>query len=349
MMNSLNKRFLGHTNIQLTELGFGGAGLGNLYREVSDEAVEDSLDATWLNGIRYFDTAPYYGFGLSEIRLGNYLQNLNRNRYVLSSKVGRLLKPVDQVNSTAMRHGFCSSMPFEPVYDYSYDGIMQSFDGSLLRLGLDSIDILFIHDIGELTHGDNHTEIFRTAMDSGYLALDELRNDGRIKAVGIGVNEWEACDQAMNYGQFDCFLLAGRYTLLEQAALERFLPRCHSHGASVIIGGAYNSGILATGTKSGKPLYYDYQPAPESIIERVRQIELICHEFDIPLAAAALQFPLAHPAISSVIPGLSSPTHVEQTLALHRHPIPYDLWQALRDADLIHPDAPLPKQNAGVA
>ena len=343
-MTSLpRKRVLGATPVQIPELGFGGAALGNLYRQVCDEVAAETLNTAWEQGIRFFDTAPYYGFGLSEARLGDYLRGVERNDFVLSTKVGRLLTPVDNIDGNALRHGFRSPMPFEPIYDYSYDGVMRSFETSLQRLRLQHLDLLLLHDIGAVTHGSRHSAVFAEAMDGGQRALVELRSSGLVRAIGVGVNESEVCIQAMEHGDFDCFLLAGRYTLLEQGALDSLLPKCVAHGVSVIVGGPYNSGILATGVDGVEPVYYNYAPAPEAIIERVRRIQRLCQEFDVPLAAAALQFPLAHPAVAAVIPGLASSTDVRQALALHRHPIADAFWQALRDAELVHPQAPLPQ------
>ena len=293
-------------------------------------------------GLSYMDTAPYYGFGLSERRVGDALRQEPRNSFVLSTKVGRLLQPCDLVDDDETRHGFCSSMPFEPIYDYSYDGIMRSYEDSLQRLGLNRIDILYIHDIGQVTHGDDNTRLFKIAMESGYKALDELRSSGQIFAFGLGVNEYEVCEAALEYGDFDCFLLAGRYTLLEQDALNTFLPKCEARSISIIIGGVYNSGILALGTRSQQTLYYNYEPAPAAIIKRVQRLETVCDEFQISLAAAALQFPLACPAVASVIVGMGRPQRVEHTLELFSSPIPAEFWQALRDKELLHPSAPVP-------
>ena len=349
MATALTKFPLGATGIQVTELGFGGAGLGNLYREVSDEAVVETLDAAWKQGIRYFDTAPYYGFGLSEARLGAYLRGQGRSSFVLSTKVGRLLVPAHHVKDAAERHGFCSPMPFRPVYDYSHDGVLRSFEASLERLGLERIDLLLLHDVGELTHGADHPAVFAEAMDGGYRALDRLRSEGQVRAIGMGVNEWQVCSQAMDHGDFDCFLLAGRYTLLEQDALDGFLPRCQDRGVAVIVGGPYNSGILATGVLGKGQPRYNYEPAPDAVIKRVRRIEGVCRKFAVPLPAAALQFPLAHPAVASVIPGQACGEDVRQALACCRHPIPGAFWQALRDAGLMHPEAPLPSRREAAA
>jgi D-threo-aldose 1-dehydrogenase len=338
----LPRRPLGHTGLTVSELGFGAAALGNLYRPVSDADARATLESAWVSGLRYFDTAPYYGLGLSERRVGDVLRTVDRDDFVLSSKVGRLLTPAPQVRDASERYGFCSSMPFEPVYDYSYRGVMRSFEDSLQRLGLARIDILFIHDIGALTHGAAHEELFKICMEGGYRALDELRSKGLVGAIGLGVNEWEVCEAAMEHGRFDCFLLAGRYTLLEQQALERFMPKCAAHGASLVIGGAYNSGILATGTRHGGTLYYNYSPAPDAVVERVKRIEALCDEHGVTLAAAALQFPLAHPLVSSVIPGLGTAARVAETLRLLWEKIPGAFWQELKTQGLLRQEAPVP-------
>jgi D-threo-aldose 1-dehydrogenase len=338
---SLRSRPLGGTDLRVSEIGFGAAPLGNLYQEVADTDARATLGAAWDAGVRYFDTAPYYGFGLSERRLGDTLRGQDRDAWVLSTKVGRLLEPAPHVADTRERHGFRSLMPFEPLYDYSYQGVMRAFEDSLQRLGLARIDVLFIHDIGAVTHGDEHRELFRVCMEGGYAALDELRAKGLVRAIGLGVNEWEVCEEAMKHGRFDCFLLAGRYTLLEQSALDTFMPTCARHGATLVIGGAFNSGILASGTRGDGVLRYDYAPAPKAIVERVRRIESVCDKYDVTLAAAALQFPLAHALVSSVIPGLGSPQQVAQTVGLFREPIPSAFWHELRRQGLLRLDAPI--------
>lgn len=338
----MKSRRLGTTRLTLTELGFGAAPIGNSRMSVDDATASSALSAAWDAGMRYVDTAPFYGFGLSERRVGDGLRLHERNDFVLSSKVGRLLKPVPGHRGDAPRFGFRSSMPFEPLFDYSYDGVMRSFEDSLQRLGLARIDILLAHDIGEVTHGAANREHFETLMSGGYRALDELRATGAIAAIGLGVNEWEICEAAMQRGRFDCFLLAGRYTLLEQCALESFLPKCAAHGASVIIGGPHNSGILAAGTRGGGTLYYNYAPAPPAIIERVQRIEAICDAHGVAMGAAALQFPLAHPTICSVIPGMESAQRVAQTMALFNTRIPEAFWRDMKAAGLIRTDAPTP-------
>ncbi len=341
-MTNLPLRNIGRTDLKTTELGFGAASLGNLYHEITDSDAGATVEAAIDAGIRYFDTAPYYGFGLSERRLGDRLRNLDNDRFVLSTKVGRLLRPAPNLSAEGLRHGFASPMPFEPVFDYRYDAIMRSFEDSLQRLGLDRVDILLVHDIGAATHGEANQKHLDDLMRSGYRALEELRASGRIGAFGLGVNEWQVCETALDHGDYDCFLLAGRYTLLEQEALGTFIPRCARRGVTLIVGGAYNSGILATGTRRTETPYYNYEPAPAKVVERVRRVETICDEHSVTLAAAALQFPLAHSVVASVIPGLGDPGRIAQTMDLYRETIPASFWSDLKTAGLIRPDAPTP-------
>jgi D-threo-aldose 1-dehydrogenase len=332
--------------LKVTELGFGSAPLGNLFRPLPDETARQTLAAAEQEGFGYYDTAPFYGFGLSERRLGDSLRRdalRHRQNIVLSTKVGRLLKPVPgPVDEADVRHGYATPMPFEPVYDYSYDAVMRSYEESLQRLGLSRIDILYIHDIGRLTHGEqNAAHMAALTKGGGLKALEELRAAGAIAGFGMGVNEVEACLEVTDQARLDVILLAGRYTLLEQTALAQLFPRCEAAGTAIVVGGPYNSGILAVGTRTGAPLYYNYEAAPHDVIEKVRKIEAVCDRHGVPLAAAALQFPLAHKLVASVIPGLDSPERVFQTLALYRHKIPASLWQELRHEKLIRPDAPV--------
>ncbi len=334
----ISSRWLG--DCPVSEIGFGAAPLGNLYHSISNEQAAATAASAWAAGIRLFDTAPHYGQGLSERRLGDALREKPRDEYLLSTKVGRLLFPAGHANE---RHGFRSPMPFDFRYDYSYDGIMRSYEDSLQRLGLDRIDILLVHDIGAMTHGADNTAHFKTLVDSGYVALRELRDSGQVKAIGLGVNEYEICERALQEGDYDCFLLAGRYTLLEQESLRHFLPLCQQRGVSLLIGGAYNSGILATGTRTAQTGHYNYLPAPPEILARVARIEAVCDDYQVTLAAAALQFPLAHPAVSSVIPGLNEPAQVHRTMQMLSESIPADFWAALKTQGLLPPDAPVPE------
>jgi D-threo-aldose 1-dehydrogenase len=336
----MQTRQVGKTNLHVTELGVGTGPLGNLYHEISDEDAASVLTSAWESGLRYFDTAPFYGLGLSETRVGAVLSQYPRDEFVLSSKVGKLLQPAAPV---AERYGFINPLPNDIEYDYSYDGIMRSVEGSLERLRIGHIDILFMHDIGRYTHGAANDHHFPIAMDGGYRALDELRASGTVSAIGLGVNEIEVCEQAMQHGHWDCFLLAGRYTLLEQGGLDDFLPACLEAGTSIVLGGAYNSGILATGTRRGGEIYYDYGPAPDAIIERVRKIEDVCDQFDVPLIAAALQFPMAHPAVCCVIPGMGHPKRIAQTMGYYELNIPTDFWAELKHRELLPAHCPFPE------
>ena len=344
-MRSSSLRAFGTSGINLSLLGFGAAPIGNLYRPVSDDQAQTAVLSAVRAGIRYFDTAPHYGFGLSEARLGNTLRELEEPA-VISSKVGRILVPTG--SNARVRHGFADAPPLEPVFDYTYDGVMRSFEASLKRLQVAHIDILLAHDLGPLTHGHDHPDRFREFMDGGYLAMNKLKADGLVSAIGLGANEWQICDAALRHGDFDGFLLAGRYTLLEQAPCEHFLPLCARRNASVILGGPFNSGILATGVKAGpggaskQPLYYNYEPASQAIVDRVAALESVCDEFSLPLAAAALQFPAAHPQICSVLAGLANHEQVERAVKLMNSEIPAAFWDELRARHLLHPAAIVP-------
>jgi D-threo-aldose 1-dehydrogenase len=328
-------------SISFTELGFGTAPLGNLYRAVSESDAQKTLDAAWKAGIRYFDTAPFYGLGLSETRLNHFLRGKKRNDYVISTKVGRLLD-VCRPEQRAGIGKFFDTPSRKERYDYSYDGVMRSLEFSLERLGIDSIDILFVHDIDVYTHG---TEAARDAhvlafMGGGYNALRKLRDEKVIKAFGAGINEWQVAETLTRAGDFDIFLLAGRYTLLEQEALESFLPLCEERGVGIVLGGPYNSGILAMGPKPGA--MYNYEPAPDTIIDRVKKIERVCKKHKVKLAEAALRFPLHHPCVVSVIPGGVSPKEVALNARTMGVKLPKALWKDLKAEGLLHPSAPVP-------
>ena len=337
-MKPSDKRRFGRADLQVTPFAFGTAPIGNFLAEI-DEATSDAMFQTsWNAGVRFFDTAPMYGHGLSEIRTGQSLRWKKRDEFVLASKVGRVLKP-------ARRSGIAfapwvNAAPFAIEFDYSYDGTMRCFEDSLQRLALESIDMLFIHDIDVFTRGKDQPEVFAQAMDGCYKALDRLRSDGAVKAIGVGVNEWEVCHEALKQRDFDCFLLAGRYTLLEQEALDGFLPLCEARGAAVLVGGGFNSGILATGAKPGAK--YNYSPAPAHIMDKVAKIEAVCTEHKVPLPAAALQFVVAHPAIPSFCAGTRNVAQLEQNLAWFSHPIPAEFWAALKKKGLLREDAPVP-------
>lgn len=329
------KRRIGATAVEVTEFGLGGGPFGNLMAPTSNATAAAVIAAAWDAGIRYFDTAPVYGFGLSERRVGLALGELPGADVTLSTKVGRLLRP--DASWHAFRTMFPDAAPFRPDYDYSYDGVMRSYEDSLQRLGTRRIDILLMHDISTETHGDGFADHFRTAMDGGYRAMDELRRNGDVTAIGLGVNEWECCDAAMDRGRWDVFLLAGRYTLLEQTPLDTFLPRCARENVSLVIGGPFNSGILARGAVAGAT--YNYGPPPPEVFARVAAIEAVCRDHAVPLAAAALQFPLMHPCVASVIPGIATPEQLRWNVEQMRQPIPTALWTALADGDLLAPGA----------
>jgi D-threo-aldose 1-dehydrogenase len=338
---SLRRRALGRTGLSVTELGFGAAPLGNLFRPLPQAEAQATLAAALGCGFGYFDTAPFYGFGLSEQRLG---EGLRDSDVVLSTKVGRLLRPVaEPVDETRLRQGYATAMPFEPVFDYSYDGVMRSWRESLERLGRARVDLLYIHDIGRMTHGEgNGARMAELTQGGGLKALEELRGSGAIAGFGMGVNEIPACLEVMGHVRLDVILLAGRYTLLEQGALDELFPLCRKTGTAIVIGGPFNSGILAAGVKSGTAPVFNYEAAPAPVIEKVAAIEEVCASHRVPLPAVALQFPLGNPLVASVIPGLDSAARAHQALALYRHPIPRALWQELKAQRLLRPDAPIP-------
>jgi D-threo-aldose 1-dehydrogenase len=332
-MTGFETRRLGRTSLSVTILGLGCASIGGHRVPVNRETAEAVVRAAWAGGLRYFDTAPFYGFGQSERCVGDTLRSEPRDEWVLSTKVGRLLRPRTGPAAACHRH----PMPFDLMFDYTYDGIMRSFEDSLQRLGLAQIDILWAHDLGARQHGaDAHRETMRTFRAGGYRAMEELRRSGVVKAIGIGVNEREVLLEAMEWGAWDAFVLAGRYTLLEQQGLDDLFPKCLRSGISIVIGAPHNTGILA-GRNS-----WNYQPAPPEIVERVNAIRAVCECHGVPLIGAALQFPLAHPAVAAVLPGPATVEEVEADLKLLRYPIPPALWADMRTAGLLHPDVPIP-------
>jgi D-threo-aldose 1-dehydrogenase len=337
-MNPAAKRKFGRVDLEVTAFGFGTAPVGNIFREIDEETSDAMFQRSWDAGVRYYDTAPMYGHGLSELRTGHSLRWKRRDDYVLSSKVGRVLKPARR--ETIDFAPWVNAGAFRMEFDYSYDGTMRSFEDSLQRLGLERMDICFIHDIDVFTRGADQPKVFEEAMDGCWRALSDLRDEGVVKAIGVGVNEWEVCHAALQARDFDCFLLAGRYTLLEQDALDAFLPLCEARGAAVVVGGGFNSGILATGATPGAK--YNYAPAPAQIMEKVRGIEAVCRDHSVPLPAAALQFVVAHPAIPSFIAGTRTVAQLDQNLAWFDHPIPAAFWADLKAKGLLREDAPTP-------
>jgi D-threo-aldose 1-dehydrogenase len=330
----MNKRRIGTTALDVTEISFGGAAIGGLYRACPREAAMATLETAWDAGLRYFDTAPFYGFGLSERRTGDFLRDKPRSSYVLSTKVGRLFRPVpeDQVPD----HSYIDPLPFALDYDYSYEGIMRSVDFSYARLGLNRIDILFVHDIGVYTHGVEKTKLhFRQLMEGGLKALEELKASGTISAYGLGVNEVQICLDVLKRAPLDCILLASRYSLLDRSAEAELLPLCRERKTSLIIGGVFNSGILATGPVEGA--HFDYLPATSDILDRVGAMQKIAAEGGYPLAAAAFQFPLHEPVVASVLTGTAKPANLTRNLALLDVNVPvtefarYDPYTVVQD------------------
>ncbi len=339
-MNAAERRRLGRSELSITQMGFGGAPLGNLYETFTDARSAETVDKAFEAGIRYFDTAPFYGHGLGEHRMGTALRAKPRAEAVISTKIGRLLEPADpQHLDTGV---FRDTLPFRPRFDYGYDGTMRSFEDSLQRLGTDRIEILLAHDVDVWTHGTQEACAARIdeLMAGGYRAMRALRDEGVVGAIGAGVNEWPVCETLAERGDFDCFLLAGRYTLLEQEALDSLLPLCERRGIGIIIGGPLNSGILASGAVEGA--YYDYAPAPPEILDRVGRLEAVCRRHDVPLATAALQFPLHHPAVAAIIPGCRAPAEVARNIESFSKAVPADLWAELKAEGLVRQDAPSP-------
>lgn len=330
---------LGNGGVRFSRLGFGAAPLGNLYRAIGESEARAVLDAAWETGVRTFDTAPLYGLGLSETRLNAFLRDHARDDYTVSTKVGRVLEACAPDERTGIGKFFDVPARRER-YDYSYDGVMRSFEFSLERLGLDRIDILFAHDLDLFTHKTQTAlDAYRAEfMEGGYRALVQLRDQGVIRAIGAGLNEWQASEWMAERGDFDLFLLAGRYTLLEQDALESFLPLCERRGIGILLGGPFNSGILATGAVSGA--FYDYNEAPPAVMARVDRIDKVCQAHGVRLIEAALRFPLFHPSVVSVIPGGQSPAQVHANRALLDAAIPSALWDDLKREGLMRADAP---------
>lgn len=333
------KRAIGRTGVEISRIGFGGAPIGDLRRAPDDAETRALLQSIWDAGIRYFDTAPFYGSGLSERRLGDFLRDKPRDEYVLSTKVGRLLVPD---RAWAMqKHGTARALPFRPEFDFTYDGVMRSFETSLQRLGLERIDIVLLHDIGAFSQGERHAETMRQALAGGGIrALTELRDAGTVRAIGAGVNEGPIISELMDHARFDVFLLANRYTLLDQAVLETLFPRILREGVAIVAGAPLNSGILATGPIPNA--VYDYVQASDAMIEKTRRIKELTDRHGTTLIRAALNFPLGHPAITAIIPGFSTPAEFADNLAGYRKAIPEALWSDLRAAGLIDPDAPSP-------
>ncbi|URQ74476.1 MAG: aldo/keto reductase [Candidatus Ochrobactrum gambitense] len=334
------RRVLGRTGLSVTALGLGTAPLGGLYEPVSRADAAALLQAGWDSGIRYFDTAPMYGYTRSEHLLGDMLRETNEP-FVISTKVGRLmtteragrkLPPAPPKNE--FDSGWCNGLKFQEVFDYSYDGIMRSFDDSQQRLGYPDIDLLYVHDIGRVTHGDLHEHHWGAlTKGGGFRALTELRDAGNIKGFGLGVNEWQAIRDALDEADLDCSLLAGRYSLLDQDAEKEFLPLVQKRGMALVVAGVFNSGILAS--PRGGQQKFNYADAPAEIIARTERLHDICDGFNVPLAAAAVQFPMMHPAVSCILVGARTPEQIRANVAWFEQTIPDELWKTLRAEGLI--------------
>jgi D-threo-aldose 1-dehydrogenase len=339
-IDPLATRKLGPAPLRVTQLGFGGAPLGDIYARLDEDHALGAVAAAHDAGVTLFDTSPLYGYGLSEHRIGQVLRRRPRDSFVLSTKVGRWLRPEDPTRID--RGQWQGGLDFQPMFDYGYDGALKALDQSIQRLGLSRIDVVLIHDVDVWTHGTREAcdARFKEAMDGAYRALDELRAAGTIRAVGVGVNEADMCARFARAGDFDCMLLAGRYTLLEQGALDEFLPLSIEKNIGLMIGGAFNSGILATGSRPGAK--YNYQDAPPQILDRVRRIERVCEAHRVPLPAAAIQFPLGHEMVTSVVIGAVSAAEVERNLEAMRVAIPAGLWDDLKAEGLLRGDAPSP-------
>lgn len=335
-----DRRTISRTGLSVTRLGFGAASIGGLFEAVSDEDAVATVSRAWDLGIRMFDVAPLYGYGAAERRLGAALSGRPRDGYVLSTKVGRLVRPADGIppdadvdhQALAGREDayYVRTEPVRLVFDYSADGVRRSIEESLERLRLDRIDIALIHD------PDDH---WQQAIDGAWPALARMREEGTIRAVGVGMNQSAMLARFAREGEFDVFLVAGRYTLLDQDALTELLPRCVERGIAVLVGGVMNSGVLAD-PRPGS--HFDYKPAPRAVVERARRISDVCDRHGVPLRAAAIQFPLAHPAVVSLIAGVRRIGHLEEYPELMRRPIPAALWDDLRSEGLIGAEAPVP-------
>ncbi|QZY50921.1 aldo/keto reductase [Leucobacter tenebrionis] len=338
-MDIASKNRVGRTGVEVTTLGFGATLIGNFMQPLTDAEARAMVDQAWGLGVRYFDTAALYGHGLSEYRLGHALYERPRDAYSLLTKVGRVLKP-------AARGTFDSGLwvdpaPMSVTYDYSYDGIMRSAEDAMQRLMTDHIEMVLVHDVDAYTHGaEAQRGYFEQAVTDGFRALEKLRDEGVVQAIGFGVNESDVLLEAMQRTDSDVLLLAGRYTLLEQDPIDDLFPLCRERGASVILGGVYNSGILATGPRDGAK--FNYSPAPREVLDRAARLETICRRYDIPLAAAALQFAAAHPVVASVCIGSRRPEQQAQTAEYASLAVPSALWEEMQAEGLIREDAPLP-------
>lgn len=339
-MDIFEKRPLGRSGLAVSCLGLGGAPLGDLYERIPEARALATLEAAYEHGIRLFDTAPLYGYGLSEHRFGHVLRQRPRDDYVLSTKVGRYLVPA--APETIARGQWAGGLNMQPRFDYSYDGTMRALEQSFQRLGIERIDTVLIHDVDVWTHGSEAAfeERFREAVGGAWRALAELRAAGTVRAIGVGVNEIGPSRRFVSETDIDALMLAGRYTLLEQEALDDLLPLLERKGVGILLAGPFNSGILASGPVAGAK--YNYRPAPAEILRKTEEIQAVCASHGVALAAAAIQFPLGHPVVGAIVPGAVRPEEVLANIALMTTAIPADLWAELKHEGLLRRDAPVP-------
>jgi D-threo-aldose 1-dehydrogenase len=336
-MDPTSRVALGHSNLRVTRLGIGTVPIAGLYEPVAEDQAQATLRRAYDLGARLFDTAPLYGYGVAEQRLGQFLATVPANDpCVVATKVGRVLQsehPGDEAShrGPAEQRQFKSGSPLEPVFDFSYDGARRSFESSIERLGVERVDVVYIHD---------PDDFYAQAVEGAYRALDELRAAGTIGAIGVGMNQSAMLAQFARDTDVDCFLLAGRYTLLEQGALDELLPLCQQKGISIVIGGVFNSGVLANPVPGA---HHNYQPASTDVLQRAQHIAFVCARYDVPLAAAAVQFPLGHPAVATVLCGVRSPQEIEEDEQLFRVGIPGGMWDELKSEGLLRSDAPTPR------
>ena len=332
-MNPADRVRLGPTQVAVTRLGLGTAPLGGLFRAADDAQAAEAVERAYALGLRYFDTAPLYGYGLAEQRLGRALRGKPREAFVVSTKVGRLLRADAPPDLSQYHDGepfFKGTPPVNPVFDFSYDGVMMSLEESLQRLQLERVDILYIHDPDA-----RHQE----ALEGAYKALAQLRRAGTVGAIGVGMNAWEPLVRFAHEADFDCFMVAGRYTLLDQGALQELFPLCQRQGISIVAAGVFNSGILADPHTKAR---FNYVPAPPALVERALRLEAVCQRWGVPLKAAAVQFPFGHPAVATVVVGCRSAADIQEIEGLCRLPIPAGLWGEMVAEGLL-PEGVIPR------
>lgn len=331
-------KIIGKNHLTPSSISFGGAPIGELFENLTEENCNKTLENNFKHGVKLFDTSPYYGLGLSETRLGNFLKNKERDSYLISTKVGRYLVPENPKKID--RGNWKGGLNFKPIIDYSYDGVMKSFEQSLNRLKIENIDIALIHDVDEFSHGDLAQKYFKTSMNGAYKALEKLKEEGLVKAIGVGLQDASMCMQFAKSGNFDCMLLANRYTLLEQKTALEFFPIANEKKISILLAGVYNSGILIKGLKKG--ITYEYSPINNSIKNKYLKLKKICDNFNIPVGAASLQFAYYPKEVSTLILGMDKPLHIEENLNLLNFKINPEFWSILKQKNIINIDCPTP-------